>query len=290
MNWFRNLPIARKLALAFSTIVVLTLALGALSLWRLSVANTQMVDVNTNWMPAVQHLGEMRAQLGEYRTYEQSQLTKQGQPEELADYDKKLTETRKLIDAEEAGYNDIPIESSAEEKAIYDKVVAARKAYFEAHDRIAAAVAADDFATAQAISSDESRKLRRELFNHLKDLSQYNVENLALQVKASQQAHSRTVLAMGVGLGVAVLLAVFLAIAITRSITGPLAQALRAVNAVSRGDLSSKVERGSRDELGQMLASTDEMMKLLRRFSDETQHMARWPGRRRASCDRSPMA
>jgi methyl-accepting chemotaxis protein len=274
MNWFRNLPIARKLALAFTVTVVLTLALGALSLWRLSVANAQMVDVNTNWMPAVQHLGEMRAQLGEYRTYEQSQLTKQGQPEELADYDKKLAETRKLIDDEEAGYNAIPTESSPEEKAIYDKVAAARAAYFEAHDRIAAAVAADDFVTAQEISSTESRKLRRELFNHLKELSQYNVDNLALQVKASEQAHTRTVVAMGVGLGVAVLLAVFLAVAITRSITVPLAQALRAVNAVSRGDLSTKVQRGSQDELGQMLASTDEMMKLLRRFSDETQHMA----------------
>ncbi len=274
MNWFRNLSIARKLALAFSVTVVLTVLLGVLSLWRLSVANAQMVDVNTNWMPAVQHLGEMRAQLGEYRTYEQSQLTKQGQPEELADYDKKLADTRKLIDDEEAAYAAIPTESSAEEMALYEKVKRARAAYFEAHDRIAAAVAADDFETAKAISSDESRKLRRELFNHLKALSQYNVDNLAVQVKASEEAHKRTVLALCVGLALAVALAVFLAVAITRSITGPLGQALRAVNAVSRGDLSVKVERGNDDELGRMLASTDEMMKMLRRFSDETQHMA----------------
>ncbi len=275
MSWFRNLSIARKLALAFSVTVVLTLLLGILSLWRLSVANTQMVDVNTNWMPAVQHLGEMRAQLGEYRTYEQSQLTKRGQPEELADYDKKLAETRKLIDEEEAAYASIPVETSAEEEALYEKVKAARAAYFGAHDRIAAAVAADDFETATAISSDESRKLRRELFNHLKALSQYNVENLALQVAESERAHSRTTLALCIGLALAVALAVFLAIAITRAITGPLNQAVRAVSAVSRGDLSVKVERGSADELGQMLASTDEMMKMLRRFSEEAQHMAK---------------
>ena len=273
MNWFRNLPIARKLAVAFTVTVILTVLLGALSLWRLSVANAQMLAVNENWMPAVQHLGEMRAQLGEYRTYEQSQLTKQGQPEEIADYEKKLVDTRKLINAEEAAYNAIPTESSAKEKAIYEKVKKARAAYFEAHDRISTAVAADDFETAKAISTNESRFLRRELFNQLKALSQYNVDNLAAQVAASERAYSRTVLAMCVGLGVAVLLAVFLAIAITRSITGPLGQVVRAVNAVSRGDLSIKVERGHRDELGQMLASTDEMMKMLRRFSDETQHM-----------------
>ncbi len=275
MNWFRNLPIARKLAVAFTVTVILTVLLGALSLWRLSVSNAQMREVNENWMPAVQHLGEMRSQLGEFRTYEQSQLTKQGQADEIADYEKKLIDTRKLIDAEEAAYNAIPTESSAKEKAIYDKVAKSRSAYFEAHDRISAAVAADDFATAQAISTDESRFLRRELFNQLKALSQYNVDNLAAQVAASERAYSRTVLAMCIGLGVAVLLAVFLAIAITRSITGPLGQVVRAVTAVARGDLSVKVERGHRDELGQMLASTDEMMKMLRRFSEETQHMVR---------------
>ena len=94
MTWFQNLSIARKLALAFTITTALTLLLGGFSLWRLNAGEAQIRAVNDNWMPAVQHLGEMRAQLGEFRTFEQAQLTKQGDAAELADYDKRLKDTR----------------------------------------------------------------------------------------------------------------------------------------------------------------------------------------------------
>ncbi|KRG71033.1 methyl-accepting chemotaxis protein [Pseudoxanthomonas dokdonensis] len=274
MNWFHNLPIARKLALAFTTTVLLTLALGALSLWRLSVANHQIADANENWMPAVQHLGEMRAQLGEFRTYEQSMLTKQGMPDELADYQKRLAATRALIEAEEAAYNAIPAESSPQELAIYDKVAKARKDYFEAHERLQAAVAADDFATAATISSDESRPLRRVLFNHLKELSEYNVKHLASEVAQSKAAYHRTVTTLWIGLAAAVLLAAVLGLLITRAITGPLERAVRAIKAVAVGDLSSNTGACGKDELGQMLDATQRMQAQIQHVIEGLSEMA----------------
>ena len=156
MKWFQNLSITRKLLLAFCTTGLLTLLLGLFSVWRMDVAQQQIRQVNENWMPAVQHLGEMRAQLGEFRTFEQAQLAYQGNPEQLADYDKRMADTRAVIEAEEKAYDDIDTDYTAEEKAMYDQLKDYRAAYFEAHERIAAAIAADDFATASAISSSES--------------------------------------------------------------------------------------------------------------------------------------
>src|SRR5690242_19801757 len=89
MKWFQNLTIARKLALAFSITTVMTLALGAFALLRLGAGNSQLVELSEDWMPSVQHLGEMRSQLGEYRTYEISQLYSQDDPAKIADYDKR---------------------------------------------------------------------------------------------------------------------------------------------------------------------------------------------------------
>ncbi|MDR7070688.1 methyl-accepting chemotaxis protein, partial [Pseudoxanthomonas japonensis] len=259
MTWFQNLPIARKLAMAFTVTTALTLLLGGFSLWRLNVGNDQMRDVNENWMPAVQHLGEMRAQLGEFRTFEQAQLTKQGDAAELADYDKRLADTRKLIEAEEAGYNAIPAESSPEELALYEKVEAARAAYFGAHDRIAAAIAADDFETAKAISGSDSRKLRRDLFDHLKTLSQYNVDNLATNVTASRKAHERTVMAMVGGLVLVLALAGLLGWSISRSIAMPVAEAVRVANDVAAGKLDGKIDTSRSDEVGQLLTAMQRM-------------------------------
>jgi len=261
MKWFQNLSIARKLALAFTVTTALTLLLGGFSLWRLNVSDTQIGDINENWMPAVQHLGEMRVQLGEFRAYEQAQLTKQGDAAEIADYDKRLADTRTLIEASEAAYNAIPAESLPEELALYEKVETSRAAYFEAHDRIAAAVAADDFATAQAISGSESRKLRRELFEHLKVLSQYNVDNLAKDVAASKRAHQRTVVAMVGGLALVLALAALLGWSITRSIVRPVGEAVRVANDVAAGKLDGRIDTRRQDEVGQLLSAMQRMQQ-----------------------------
>ena len=78
MNWFLNLPIARKLALACTVTTAMTVALGLFALTRLGTANDQIRQTNSKWMPAVVHLGEMLSLLNEYRTYELAQLGRQG--------------------------------------------------------------------------------------------------------------------------------------------------------------------------------------------------------------------
>ncbi len=123
----------------------MTLALGIFALLRLSAGNDQLSDLSNNWMPSVQHLGEMRSQLGEYRTYEISQLYSQDDPAKVADYDKRMADTEKVIAAEEKAYTDASTESTAEEQALYAKVKATREAYFAAHEKLKQAVQAGDF-------------------------------------------------------------------------------------------------------------------------------------------------
>ncbi len=53
MTWFRNLGIARKLAVAFTLTTAMTLALGAFALVRLAEAHAQLLDISSNWMPEI---------------------------------------------------------------------------------------------------------------------------------------------------------------------------------------------------------------------------------------------
>ncbi|MBO9711189.1 MAG: HAMP domain-containing protein, partial [Caulobacter sp.] len=50
-------------------------------------------------------------------------------------------------------------------------------------------------------------------------------------------------------------------------------RALAAVKGVSRGDLGVRTGEHGRDEVGQMLKATDEMVHMLERFSRQTRHM-----------------
>lgn len=74
MKWFHDLPIARKLAVGFTLTTLMTVVLGAFALVRLSEANAKLTSMATNDIPSVQYLGEVRSQLGEFRTYELAQI------------------------------------------------------------------------------------------------------------------------------------------------------------------------------------------------------------------------
>jgi len=62
---------------------------------------------------------------------------------------------------------------------------------------------------------------------------------------------------------------------IGRSVLEPLGRALAAIKGVARGDLSVRTGQHGRDEIGQMLRSTDEMVQMLERYSRETREMIR---------------
>ncbi|WP_411834782.1 methyl-accepting chemotaxis protein [Pseudoxanthomonas mexicana] len=62
---------------------------------------------------------------------------------------------------------------------------------------------------------------------------------------------------------------------IGNSILEPVARALAAIKGVSRGELTVRTGAHGRDEVGQMLKATDEMVHMLERFSSETRQMIR---------------
>jgi methyl-accepting chemotaxis protein len=72
------------------------------------------------------------------------------------------------------------------------------------------------------------------------------------------------------GVGVAVLgAAAAVILLLTRSITGPLREAVASVEAVARGDLTQPIEVRSRDEVGQLLAALDAMQRSLKALVGE---------------------
>ena len=275
MMWFQNLTIARKLALAFSITTLMTLALGIFALVRLEAANAQLKDLSGNWMPSVQHLGEIRSQLGEYRTYEISQLYSQDDPAKVADYNKRMADTEALIADAEKAYNDISTDSTPEELALYAKVKQTRAAYFQAHEKLKQAVAAGDFEGGRQVSSTESREGRRALFAALKDLSAYNIDNLGKTIAEANTMHHRAVTMLIVALTVLTGLAVLLGWAIARSISRPLGEATRVAGAIAHGKLDNSIVSQSRDETGQLLGSMRNMQQQLQSVLAAQDEMAR---------------
>ncbi|WP_454259250.1 methyl-accepting chemotaxis protein [Pseudoxanthomonas mexicana] len=80
---------------------------------------------------------------------------------------------------------------------------------------------------------------------------------------------------MTVAGGLLVLVSMAIGWVIGQSVLEPVSRALAAIKGVSRGDLSVRTGHHGRDEVGQMLKATDEMVHMLERFSHETRDMIR---------------
>ncbi|WP_182267756.1 methyl-accepting chemotaxis protein [Stenotrophomonas maltophilia] len=272
MKWFHDLPIARKLAVGFTLTTLMTVVLGAFALVRLSEANAQLSAMASNDIPSVQYLGEVRSQLGEFRTYELAQLSMLDQPEKVADYNKRMDDTAAVVREQLAAYAKLP--AGAKERELYRAVQADVDGYFAANAKLREAATAGDGVVARQISDDQSRPLRRKAFEDLKALGAYSSSLMQDKINNANATHRNSMLAIIAVVVLLVVVAATLATVISRAVTGPLGKAVQAIQAVARGDLSVSTQATSKDEAGKMLAATTEMTAMLRRFSEQTQLMA----------------
>jgi len=272
MKWFQDLPIARKLAVGFTLTTLMTVVLGAFALIRLSEANAQLRDMAGNDIPSVQHLGEARSQLGEFRTYELAQLSMLDQPEKVADYNKRMDDTAKAVHDELAAYAALP--ALDKERELYRAASAQLDRYFAANKAMRDAVTAGDGVLARQISDEQSRPARRDLFAAMKALGTHIAGQMDRKIADANATHRTSMIAIIGCIVLLSLVAAALAIVISRAVTGPLGKAVHAIQAVARGDLSVSTQATSKDEAGRMLAATAEMTAMLRRFSEQTQLMA----------------
>jgi methyl-accepting chemotaxis protein len=272
MKWFHDLPIARKLAVGFALTTLMTIALGVFALVRLNSVNAELAEMASNDIPSVQHLGEVRAQLGEFRTFELAQLTMLDQADKVADYNKRMDATAKTVRDELAAYAALP--AGDQEKALYKKVAADLDGYFAANGELRAAVATGDGALAQQISDDKSRPARRKMFDDLKELGAFSSNLMQGKIADANATHRKSVAAIITTILLLSGLAVAMGFVISRAITRPIRQAMTAIQAVARGDLSVNIPSVTNaDESGRMLAATRDMTLMLRRFSEQTQQM-----------------
>jgi methyl-accepting chemotaxis protein len=263
MNWFTQLKIRHKLALAFGMIAALTLILGAFTFARTAKSMAEFDRIQSEWVPAAQALSEVRAQLGEFRTYELAQLARTDEPEAVADY---FTRMRKVRD--DLSHTQAIIQTSLrdpEEINMYRGVSEKLAEYLAANARMGDAIRAHDLARAQAVSDDQSRPLRRDLFKQIVALSEHALARLNTEMNSTRTELGRTKLLILVILAVVIALAGTIGTLIARGISRQLQAATELSRAIARGVLDSKVPAASRDEIGLL---TQDMLTMRQSICD----------------------
>ena len=103
----------------------------------------------------------------------------------------------------------------------------------------------------------------------IEEFSRSQVEGMEAFGRAAGEMADEAKILLGSLSAVAVLLAMAIAWLLTRSITVPIAQAVRVAQTVASGDLTSRIEVHGRDETGQLLAALKTMNESLVRIVDQ---------------------
>jgi methyl-accepting chemotaxis protein len=257
----RNLRIAPRSTLGFAILALLVLLVGGFSLLQMQHMNEESAEVDENWLPSIQVLGEMSQNILRIRAGT-LRLIVVRDPVILQQNVQRLNELKAGLGDAQGRYEKLI--SSAEERALYERFKVSEQAYLREQEKIMRHSDVEQLDEAIAVASGELNTHADNLSKALVELNALNSAGAAQAAKENKAAYERAfTLALTLML-VAVVLTVFLAVLFTRSIVRPLAEAVEVAQVVASGDLTRDFDDRGVDEPAQLLQALKRMQGSLR--------------------------
>ncbi len=259
MNSLRNLRIGPRLGVAFAALLATLCLVAGFGAVQTSKVNDNVIDIGTNWMESVEFLGDLRGAANDTR-----RLSFRHVLESDADARKKIQAQHDDVIAQKFATVQAAYEktiSSPDEAKLYEAIKAAWAAYLVEDKKLndlaegGDATLADARKQATGASNDAFGKFMAAVGEDMA----YNVNGAQDAMQASAHTYRNALVLDGVAVAVAVALGALLAFAITRSIVGPIDQAVKLADTVARGDLTSRIDARGNDEPARLLTALSKM-------------------------------
>jgi methyl-accepting chemotaxis protein len=265
MNFIKNMKLGLRLGVGFGIVLILMLALGAISYQRLGDLDKEIDGMVTVQFPkTVQANNVIDAINGIARHLRNGYIYSGAEQQKSID---SIAGERKVIN-ENLEKLDKSI-TSVKGREFLKKVTDARALYVVEQDKFLELLKADKKVDIVALMQGGLRKAQNEYLKAVNDLINFQTEVMTEDGKAAgalAEAAQRMMLILS---AVAALLTVFFAWFITRSITVPLNEAVDVAQRVAAGDLTSNVEVKSKDETGQLMLALKDMNDSLKKIVGE---------------------
>ena len=261
MQMFYNLRIANKLFVSFALILVLCIVLGVFSIGQLAKVNQTSTDLETNWMPSVRLLLEMKYDLARYRTQETQHVLSTSDAE-FKTYETRLASSLEQLTNHRSEYEKLI--SEPEERAGYAEFSRLADQYFANSKKLLALSRENRDAEATALLRGDSSKVFGAAAETVERLANINIQGgiKASQVGDELYASSRKWIIVAIIACVA--LGIMQAVWLARIISRPLTNAVEVAQTVAAGNLTSEIRVTSQDETGQLLQALKDMNNSLR--------------------------
>jgi methyl-accepting chemotaxis protein len=256
-----QMRIGPRLAVGFGAVLGLSVVIVLIAYFRLNAA---IADVEV--AKAYAHRSDvMTAWLGktEINVVRAVAIAKSaGQPEIDAHFAPQMKETSEQISKLQKELETAV--TSDKGKTLLAEIGARRKAYLDVRGQVTALIKQADHTAAQKLLNDSMLPAANAYLAAMTSLSQFQDELATANLDSARSTLASAQITLAVILAVALATGAAMAWAITRSVAGPLRQAVKAAEVIASGDLSQTTASTARDEAGDLLRALGHMQTSLR--------------------------
>lgn len=246
----RNLTIGLRASLFFALMTLLMVALGGFALLQMQRMHSYSDEVDKNWLPAILASNDIGLATSRVRALTLRLLT-QETPADINDTLARMQEGKAALDAADGRYE--ALISSEQERTAYGQFVAARDRYMAQQEVVTDLVKSGRRQAAEDAVSSKLNGYADDMVAKLAELTRLNQQGASAAAGKTSDVYGDSV-KMVLALAIASVIAtIVLALMLTRSIVGPISQALQVARTIASGDLSQRVQVEGSDEPAELL-------------------------------------
>jgi methyl-accepting chemotaxis protein len=261
---------------------------GFLAINRISAVNDSVVDIGTNWMPAVDVVRAINTTVARYRLAEAKHIIATDDTARAA-FDKELSDYASLLATQRKRYE--PTISSEEERTAYKAFSAHWDEYMKVHDAVVEASRRNDDQTAMTLFNGKGASANDALAKDARLLVEINAAGAKQAVETAADNYSSTRLITFVILGIGVILAAGSALFSFFGLARPIGHITQSMGVLAGGNTDAEIPYAARkDEIGRMAAAVrvfrDNMIANRRLEAEQKEAEARAAAERKATEER----
>ncbi|WP_339441980.1 methyl-accepting chemotaxis protein [Pseudomonas proteolytica] len=271
----RNMGIGLRASLSFAVLAGLLVLVGLFGLGQMAKLRESAAIIETAWMPSIENIHDSAANVAAIRLEALRLLT--------TDESAVRERSKGLIAKERAQLqerldNHQALLSNDQERQLLDQLKTAAAGYMTVVDQLIQRVDQDEQMQALTLLTDKLTPQGVILGRSLDALIDFNQQGAQDAAQSAAQVYQSAQWIVGVIIAVALIATLLLAWLLTRSITTPLAQALRAARTIAAGDLSQPIHVQGKDEPAQLLGALatmqEQLQATIRGISESAQQLA----------------
>lgn len=265
-----KLSIRAKIIAVVSFLFVTMTFMGIFSFAQLRAINQSTHEIQTNWLPSVRWLSELRIQSARYRAILRDHILisdikakasiDKNLDDRVKEYDHATTKLQELI-------------SSPEERDLFDQLTKLWQAYRNAANEVIELSKKGDFAQAVVVNTDKATPPGRAMDNTLAKLVALNDSGAEASANKANSDYALSIRVLTITLGISISLSLWAAIYLVRDIARGIDSVTKPMQALADGDLAIEVpHQGEGTEIGR-IADKVQIFKdalIAKKESDET--------------------